>query len=122
MINLGINPNIGEVYTSRPAEKPSSSANNYSGASFIESLKGLTSGGLLEVAADIWLFGHEKFTTWWEFRKEGGAWQRYGFHEDGLLSAVNLASGFGIKPPWLEPETEPAPFFKPAHAPETAEA
>jgi predicted NAD/FAD-binding protein len=51
-----------------------------------------------------------------------GAWQRYGFHEDGILSAVNLASGFGIKPPWLEPDVEPAPFFKTARAPETAEA
>ncbi len=29
-----------------------------------------------------------------------GAWQRYGFHEDGLLSAVNVAKQFGITPPW----------------------
>ncbi|MPV85430.1 NAD(P)/FAD-dependent oxidoreductase [Ostreibacterium oceani] len=29
-----------------------------------------------------------------------GAWQRYGFHEDGLLSAVNLARQFGVTPPW----------------------
>ncbi len=29
-----------------------------------------------------------------------GAWQRYGFHEDGLLSAVNVAKHFGITPPW----------------------
>lgn len=29
-----------------------------------------------------------------------GAWQRYGFHEDGLLSAVNVAKYFGITPPW----------------------
>jgi len=40
-------------------------------------------GDLLEVAADIWLFGHEKFTTWWEFRKEGGAWQRYALESLG---------------------------------------
>ena len=30
-----------------------------------------------------------------------GAWQRYGFHEDGLLSAVKLAQLFDITPPWL---------------------
>lgn len=31
-----------------------------------------------------------------------GAWQRYGFHEDGLLSSVNLAKNvFGIDPPWI---------------------
>jgi predicted NAD/FAD-binding protein len=29
-----------------------------------------------------------------------GAWQRYGFHEDGLLSAVNLAKKFDIDIPW----------------------
>jgi uncharacterized protein len=37
-----------------------------------------------------------------------GAWQRYGFHEDGLLSAVNLAAGFGITPPWLSQVPKPA--------------
>jgi len=30
-----------------------------------------------------------------------GAWQRYGFHEDGLLSAVNIAKQLGVKIPWL---------------------
>ncbi len=30
-----------------------------------------------------------------------GAWQRYGFHEDGLLSAVNVTELLGVKPPWL---------------------
>lgn len=30
-----------------------------------------------------------------------GAWQRYGFHEDGLLSAVRVAEKMGIKPQWL---------------------
>jgi uncharacterized protein len=30
-----------------------------------------------------------------------GAYQRYGFHEDGLLSAVNVAVLFGITPPWV---------------------
>jgi len=29
-----------------------------------------------------------------------GAWQGFGFHEDGLRSAVNVARLFGIKPPW----------------------
>ena len=29
-----------------------------------------------------------------------GAWTGYGFHEDGLRSAVEVAAGFGIVPPW----------------------
>jgi uncharacterized protein len=29
-----------------------------------------------------------------------GAYQRYGFHEDGLLSAVNVANGMGVRAPW----------------------
>jgi predicted NAD/FAD-binding protein len=29
-----------------------------------------------------------------------GAWTRYGFHEDGLLSAVNVARQMGIPIPW----------------------
>ena len=29
-----------------------------------------------------------------------GAYQRYGFHEDGLLSAVNVAKSMGEKIPW----------------------
>lgn len=29
-----------------------------------------------------------------------GAWTRYGFHEDGLLSAVNVAKLFDIETPW----------------------
>lgn len=29
-----------------------------------------------------------------------GAWTRYGFHEDGLLSAVNVAKLFDIATPW----------------------
>jgi uncharacterized protein len=29
-----------------------------------------------------------------------GAYQRYGFHEDGLLSAVNVAKSFGASVPW----------------------
>ena len=31
-----------------------------------------------------------------------GAWQRYGFHEDGLLSAVQVAHYFNITPPWIK--------------------
>lgn len=30
-----------------------------------------------------------------------GAYQRYGFHEDGLWSAVNIAKKMGIKPSWI---------------------
>lgn len=29
-----------------------------------------------------------------------GAWQRYGFHEDGLLSAVQVAEKLGVSVPW----------------------
>lgn len=29
-----------------------------------------------------------------------GAYQRYGFHEDGLLSAVNVAKAMGVSTPW----------------------
>jgi len=29
-----------------------------------------------------------------------GAWQRYGFHEDGLLSAVRVAESMGAVVPW----------------------
>jgi len=29
-----------------------------------------------------------------------GAWQRYGFHEDGLSSAIQVVKDFGIKLPW----------------------
>lgn len=36
-----------------------------------------------------------------------GAWQRYGFHEDGLFSAVRMVEHFGIRPPWAA-ETERA--------------
>ena len=36
-----------------------------------------------------------------------GAWQRYGFHEDGLISGLRVADSLGVKPPWgaiLDPE------------------
>lgn len=29
-----------------------------------------------------------------------GAWTRYGFHEDGILSAVKVAQLMGVEPPW----------------------
>lgn len=32
-----------------------------------------------------------------------GAWTRYGFHEDGLLSAVRVAQRFGELPGWARP-------------------
>lgn len=31
-----------------------------------------------------------------------GAWQRYGFHEDGLLSAINVAHAILGRDPWLD--------------------
>ena len=33
-----------------------------------------------------------------------GAWTRYGFHEDGLLSAVNLCQQLLGRDPWSEPK------------------
>ncbi|HXZ09578.1 MAG TPA: NAD/FAD-binding protein, partial [Paraburkholderia sp.] len=32
-----------------------------------------------------------------------GAWTGYGFHEDGLKSALNVAADFGISPAWARP-------------------
>lgn len=29
-----------------------------------------------------------------------GAWMGYGFHEDGLRAAVEVAAGLGVQPPW----------------------
>jgi len=37
-----------------------------------------------------------------------GAWTRYGFHEDGLRSALDLASSFGVQAPWQD--AHPAPM------------
>ena len=31
-----------------------------------------------------------------------GAWQRYGFHEDGLLSAIHIAEAMHITAPWIK--------------------
>ncbi len=41
-----------------------------------------------------------------------GAWTRYGFHEDGLLSAVRVAEALGVKVPWrthTDERTAPEP-------------
>ena len=32
-----------------------------------------------------------------------GAWTKYGFHEDGLSSAVRVAKSFGVRIPWDSP-------------------
>jgi predicted NAD/FAD-binding protein len=29
-----------------------------------------------------------------------GAWTRWGFHEDGILSAVAVANAMGVRAPW----------------------
>jgi predicted NAD/FAD-binding protein len=30
----------------------------------------------------------------------GGAWTRWGFHEDGIASAVRVANAIGVQAPW----------------------
>ncbi|MEJ7138234.1 NAD(P)/FAD-dependent oxidoreductase [Amphibiibacter pelophylacis] len=47
-----------------------------------------------------------------------GAWGRYGFHEDGLMSALAVARGFGIEPPWSASSVS----VTPAPAPEAVSA
>lgn len=37
-----------------------------------------------------------------------GAWGRYGFHEDGLRSALAVAAGFGVRAPWQGSRLEAA--------------
>lgn len=37
-----------------------------------------------------------------------GAWQRYGFHEDAVMSAVAVAVSLGVAPPWTATATPPA--------------
>ena len=53
-----------------------------------------------------------------------GAHWRNGFHEDGLASAVAVAKGFGITPPWTVGETQivTQPQAEPALAPVPAAA
>jgi predicted NAD/FAD-binding protein len=36
-----------------------------------------------------------------------GAWTRYGFHEDGILSAVNLARAWELPIPWMHGSSRP---------------
>jgi predicted NAD/FAD-binding protein len=36
--------------------------------------------------------------TWY-----AGAWTGYGFHEDGLKSALRVARDFGVQPAWAKP-------------------
>jgi predicted NAD/FAD-binding protein len=38
-----------------------------------------------------------------------GAWTGYGFHEDGLRSAVNVATALGCPPPWASGHAMPVP-------------
>lgn len=42
-----------------------------------------------------------------------GAWTRYGFHEDGFLSAVNLASQLLQRDPWSPPLAAPPTLVSP---------
>ena len=56
----------------------------------------------LQRDVDFWIRVYSEITTlqgqnhiWF-----CGAYQRYGFHEDGLLSAVTMAGKMGIDPPW----------------------
>lgn len=58
-----------------------------------------------------------------------GAWQRYGFHEDGLLSAVRVSESLGVTLPWgseLDPTRTrvllPDTTTRPRLAPETGAA
>ena len=37
-----------------------------------------------------------------------GAWTRYGFHEDGLVSGMAAASALGVDAPWAAPAPAPA--------------
>jgi predicted NAD/FAD-binding protein len=32
-----------------------------------------------------------------------GAWGGYGFHEDGLTSAIAAVAHLGVQPPWMTP-------------------
>ena len=35
-----------------------------------------------------------------------GAWTRYGFHEDGLLSGIRVARSLGVHAPWQKVEVQ----------------
>ena len=38
-----------------------------------------------------------------------GAWGGYGFHEDGLKSALRVANGLGVRAPWQGERCRPRP-------------
>ena len=44
-----------------------------------------------------------------------GAWTRYGFHEDGLMSAVAVAKSLGIDIPWDSPTPSYGQHVDPSH-------
>ncbi len=46
-----------------------------------------------------------------------GAWTGYGFHEDGLRSAVAVAAGLGVGVPWDVPVADPGARENPSRAP-----
>lgn len=57
----------------------------------------------LGVEAQRWLPGLQgRQRTWF-----AGAWQGYGFHEDGLRSAMQVAAGLGATIPWAREATRP---------------
>lgn len=39
-------------------------------------------GDTLDVTADIWMYGHEKYSCWFELRREGGEWTRFPLEKD----------------------------------------
>lgn len=43
-----------------------------------------------------------------------GAWGGYGFHEDGLKSALCVANGLGVRAPWQRGEAEPMRYTEAA--------
>lgn len=54
-----------------------------------------------------------------------GAWMGYGFHEDGLRAALEVASGLGVEPPWpravgIRAAPPPEPVAEPAAIARTA--
>jgi len=52
----------------------------------------------LAIEAQAWLQGLQgQQRTWY-----AGAWSGFGFHEDGLKSAMAVASHFGVSAPWVK--------------------